>query len=83
MIIYKIRNIDTGLYFSQLNNSHIEFSKCKWNKTGKCWNSISDIERILKYHKYYRLDDYDYFYNKCEVVMCEIIENKIIKLFKK
>ena len=80
MKVYKIKNKNTGLYFSQLNNSHIGFTKCKWNNTGKMWYSIDDIKKILKSHKYYRKEEYNYFFSDCLVVQCEILELCKIKI---
>jgi len=83
MKIYKLRNKETNLYFSQVNPNYYCFSDgtIKWNKTGKTFNSPEPILYLKEqWHKHKQPDKGLEELLKCEIVEFTIIESKIIHL---
>jgi hypothetical protein len=75
MEVFKIRNIDTGLYFSQLQNTYYSWINPKWNKTGKMWNKMEDINQFIGQFKLNKGREVEFSnLSKCEVVKFELKE---------
>lgn len=81
MKIYKLRNKETGLYFSQLNPNYycLGDGTAKWNKTGKTYNSPKPILHLVSERsKNKQPDDILTELLKCELVEFEIIETETL-----
>lgn len=83
MKIYKLRNKETGLYFSQVNPNWYVFNteKIIWTETGKVFNSPKPIFQIRdSWSRYKQPDKGLQELLKCEIVEFDITEVKTIQL---
>jgi len=78
--MYKIRNKKTGLFYSQLNANYWDLKNSSWNKTGKIWNRLMDIEKIIaRLRNSTRTEELEWFLEDLEIVEYEIVEKRIIE----